>query len=149
MASGSRTTKGKESHEIQLVSNEVKQLEFKPLPKVSYKNDLVGALSIISDKVFMVQDTQRCYNCKVGAIGDLNIFNAFDKLYDNGELKDEFSIVERKGLTKTLVFPIIFKIEWIHIVLSIIHDGAFWLEAGPVKFTKKIVHRVTGIPTLD
>lgn len=97
----------------------------------------------------MVQDVQKCYNCKVGSIGDLEIFNAFDKLCDNGKLKDEFSIVEKKGLTKALVFPIFFKIEWICIVLSRIHDGAFWLEIEPVKFTKKTVHRVTSFPTLD
>lgn len=149
MAFGSKTTKWKESHEIQLVSNEVKQLEFKPIPKVAYKNDLAGALSIIPDKFFMVQDVQKCYNCKVGAIGDLEIFNAFDKLCDNGKLKDEFSIVEKKGLTKALVFPTIFKTKWIQIFLSRIHDGAFWLETEPMKFTKKIVHRVTSFPTLD
>ena len=42
-----------------------------------------------------------------------------------------------------------FKTEWIHIVLSRIHDGAFWLEKGPMKITKKMVYRVTGFPTLD
>ena len=85
----------------------------------------------------------------MGAIGDLEIPNAFDKLCDNGKLKDEFSIVEKKGLTKALAFPTMFKTEWIRIVLSRIHDGAFWLEIGPVKFTKKIVNRVTSFPTLD
>ena len=33
--------------------------------------------------------------------------------------------------------------------MSQIHDGAFWLEIGPVKFTKKIFNRVTSIPILD
>lgn len=33
--------------------------------------------------------------------------------------------------------------------MSRIHDGAFWLEIRPVRFTKKIVYRVTSIPTLD
>ena len=125
MASGSKSIKGKESHEIQLVSNEVKQPEFRPIPEVAYKNDPVGALSVIPNKVVMVQDIQKCYNYKVGAIGDLEISNAFDKLCDNGKLKDEFSIVEKKGLTKALVLPTMFKIEWIQIVLSKIHDGAF------------------------
>ena len=104
---------------------------------------------MIPDKVVMVQDVRKCYNCKIGAIGDLEIYNAFDKLCDKGILKDEFSIVEKKGLTKALVFPIVFKTEWICIVLSRIHDGAFWLEQGLVKITKKIVHRVTSFPTLD
>ena len=104
---------------------------------------------MIPDKVVMVQDVCKCYNCKIGAIGDLEIFNAFDKLCENGKLKDEFSIVEKKGLTKALVFPSAFKTEWICIVLSRIHDGSFWLEKGPIKITKKMVHRVTGFPTLD
>ena len=118
MAFGSKSTKGKGSHEIKLVDNEVKQPKFKPIPEVAYKNDLIGTLSAILDKVVMVQDVRRCYNCKIGAIGDLEIFNAFDKLCDKGILKDEFSIVKKKGLTKALVFPIFFKSEWICIVVS-------------------------------
>lgn len=55
MAYGSKITKEKDSHEIQLVSNEVKQLEFRPIPKVSYKNDLAGALFVIPDKVITVK----------------------------------------------------------------------------------------------
>lgn len=131
-----------------MVSNEVKQPEFKPTPKVAYKNDPIDALSTILDKVVIVQDVRRCYNCKIGAIGDLEIFNAFDKLCDKGILKDEFSILEKKGLTKALVFSIVFKTEWIHIVLSRIHDGAFWLETKLVKITKNFLNKVTSFPTL-
>ena len=118
MASSFKSAQGKEIHEIQLVSNEVKQPKFKPIPEVAYKNDPVGALSAIPNKVVMVQFVQKCQNCKIGVIGDLKFFNAFDKLCDNGILKDEFSIVEKKGLPKALVFPIVFKIEWIPIVLN-------------------------------
>ena len=57
----------------------------------------------------MVQDVRKCYNYKIGAIGDLEIFQAFDKLCDKGILKDEFSEVEKKGLKNALVFPIVFK----------------------------------------
>ena len=71
MASGSKSTQRKESHEIQLVSNEVKQLEFRPIPEVAYKNYPASALSMILEKVVMVQDVRKCYNCKIGAIGDL------------------------------------------------------------------------------
>ena len=47
----------------------------------------------------MVQDVRKCYNCKIGAIGDIEIREAYDRLCVNGVLKDEFKIVERKGLT--------------------------------------------------
>ena len=66
MVSGSKTTLRKESHEIQLVRNEVKQPEFRPIPEVAYKNDLAGVLSMIPDKVVMVQDIRKWYNCKIG-----------------------------------------------------------------------------------
>ena len=57
--------------------------------------------------------------------------------------------MEKKTLTKALAFPTVFKTEWIRIVLSRIHDGAFWLETSPVKFSKKTINRVTGFQTLD
>ena len=58
-------------------------------------------------------------------------------------------MVEKKGLTRALDFPSVFKTEWIRIVLSQIYDGSLWLEGGPIKITKRIIHRVTGYPTLD
>ena len=78
MASSSKSAQGKGSHEIQLVSNEVKQPKFKPILELPYKNDPTSALSMIPDKVVMVQDMRKCYNSKIGAIGDLEIYNAFD-----------------------------------------------------------------------
>ena len=67
----------------------------------------------------------RCYNYKIGEIGDLEIANAYEKLCVDGKLKDKFVIVEKKTLTKALAFPTMFKTEWTRIVLSRIHDGAF------------------------
>ena len=34
-------------------------------------------------------------------------------------------------------------------MLSRIHDSSLWLENGPIKITKRIIHRVIGYPTLD
>ena len=89
-----------------MVSNKVKQPKFRPIPEVAYKNDLIGALSAIP-KVVMVQDVRRCYNYKIGAIGDLKIANAYENLCVDGKLEDEFVIVEKKTLTKALDFPTI------------------------------------------
>ena len=107
MASSSQQVKGK--FEVQLVSNEVKQLEFKAIPEVAYKDDPAGALSMIPPKVVMIQDMRKCYNCKVGSVGDLELREAYDRLCDNGILKDEYKIVEKKGLTHALDIPIGFK----------------------------------------
>ena len=70
-------------------------------------------------------------------------------LCENGVLKEEYKIIEKKGLTRALDFPNVFRIEWIRIVLSRIHDGSLWLENGPINITKRIIHRVTSYPTLD
>ena len=81
------------------MSNEVKKPELKAIPKVAYKNDPTGALSMIPSKVVMIQDVQKCWNCKVGGVGDMELRDAYDKLCDNGVLKEEYNIVEKKGLT--------------------------------------------------
>ena len=133
MASSSRKPQEKELFEVQLMSNQVKQPDFWPIPEVAYKNDPTDALTIIPPKVVMVQDVRRCYNYKIGSIGDIEIREAYDKLCVNGVLKDEYKIVEKKGLTCTLEFPIVFKVEWIKLVLSRIRDGSLWLEDGLVK----------------
>lgn len=92
---------------------------------------------------------RKCYNCKIGSIGDMEIREAYDRLCVNGFLKDEFRIVVRKGLTRALGFPTAFKTQWIRLVLRRIHYGSLWLEDVPIKIMKRIIHRVTGYPTLD
>ena len=71
MTSSSQPIKEKETFEVQLISNEVKQPDFKAILEVAYKNDPTEALSVIPPKVIMIQDVRKCYNCKVGGIGDM------------------------------------------------------------------------------
>ena len=79
----------------------------------------------------------------------MELQEAYDKLCDNGVFWEEFNIVEKKGLTSALDFATVFKIEWIKIVLSRIHDGCVWFEGGPIKISKRVIHKVTRFPTLD
>ena len=65
----------------------------------------------------------------------MEIIQAYDRLCV-GILKDEYKIAERKGLTRALGYPTTFKIEWIRLVLSRIHDGILWLEDVPTKISK-------------
>ena len=118
MTSSSKNVEGKEVLNVQLVSNEVKQPIFKAIPDISYKQDPSGTLSMIPPNVIMVQDVRKCYNYKIGGIGDMEIKEAYDRLCENGVLKEESKIIEKKGLTCALDFPSVFKIEWIQIVLS-------------------------------
>ena len=39
----------------------------------------------------------------------MEIREAYDRLCENGVLKEEYQIIERKGLTHALEFPIIFQ----------------------------------------
>ncbi len=90
---------------VELVNNEVKQPVFKAILDIAYKQDPSGTLSMITSNLIMVQDVRRCYNYKIGSIGDLEIREAYDSLCENGILKEEYKIVEKKGLTRVLDFP--------------------------------------------
>lgn len=79
----------------------------------------------------------------------MEIKQAYDRLCKNRVSKEKFKIVERKGLTHALDSSIVFKTKWIKKFLSRIHDGCLWLEEGPIKISKRIIHRVTRHPTLD
>ena len=79
----------------------------------------------------------------------MEIRESYDRFCENGVLKEEYKIFETHGLTCALEFPTVFKTEWIIIVLIRIHDGSLWLEDGPIKISKRIVHKVTWYPTLD
>lgn len=87
--------------------------------------------------------------CKIREVGDYEIQEAYEKLCDEGFLKEEFKIIERKGLTHALEFQRNFKIEWIKIIFRRIHNMKFWLHNGPVEITEKMIHKVIGYPTLD
>lgn len=97
----------------------------------------------------MIQDVRCCYMGNMGELGDMEIRDAYKKLCDNGVLREEYKIVERKGLNHALDFPQVFKTEWIQIFLSCIHDNYIWLEGGPMKINKRIINQVSGYPTLD
>ena len=152
MVASSSTSVRKERKEvfsIQLISNGVGQPPFWEIPKIAYKGDPSGALSMIAPKVLMIRDVRCCYTWKVGSIGDVEIKDLYSQLCDDGVLREENKIIERKGLTGALNFPNVFKTKWIKIVLSGIHGDFIWLENGPIKITKRIINRVIGYPTLD
>lgn len=98
MASSLRNPEDKEPFKVQLVIKKVKQPEFNPIPKFSYKRDVAGALSIILPKFVMVEDVRKCYNFEIGWIGEIEIRKAYKNLCDNDMLKEEFNIVEKKDL---------------------------------------------------
>ena len=54
MASSSKNPKEKEPFEVQLVSNEVKQPNFRAIPEVAYKNDPASRLLIIQNEESLV-----------------------------------------------------------------------------------------------
>ena len=68
----------------------------------------------------------------------------FGKLLENVRIKYKNKHVANKGLTHTLNFVRVFKVEWIKTILSQIHDMKLLLEDVPMKITKKIIHHVKG-----
>ena len=93
MTSSSKNVEGKEILNVQLVSFEVKQPIFKAIPDIAYKKDPSSLLSMIPLNVLMVQDVRKCYNYKFGSIGDMEIRQAYEKLCENGVLREEYKIV--------------------------------------------------------
>lgn len=86
---------------------------------------------------------------KIREVKDFELRAMYENLCDNEVLNDEYTIVVEKGLTHALGFMKVLKVEWINIVLSCIHDMKVWLEGGPIKINKAIIHQVTRYPTLD
>lgn len=114
--------------------------KFKEYPKIVMTGDISSALSLITPRVLMVHNEWSCYMCKITEIGDYELWAAYEKLCENGVLKDENKIVTNKGLTHALEFTKFFKVEWIKIVPSRVHDMKIWLEGGPIKINKEIIH---------
>ena len=130
MKSASKNVEGKEVLNVQLVINDVKQPIFKAILDITYNKDPSSALSMIPPNVLIMQDIRKFYSCKISNIQDMEIRKDYDKLCDNGVLKEEFKIIEKKGLTRALDFLNVFKTKWIRIVLSRIHDSLLWLDNG-------------------
>lgn len=104
---------------------------------------------MIPSKVLMIQDVTCFYIGKIREVRDMEMRDIYSKLCGNRVLREENKIVERKGLMHAIEFPQMFKNEWIKIVLRHIHANQMWLEGGPIRISKRIVHRVSGYPTLD
>ena len=47
---------GNEVLNVQLISNDIKQTNFRAIPNIAYKQDPFGALSMIPPQVLMIQD---------------------------------------------------------------------------------------------
>lgn len=129
-------------------NNQCPSPKFKDYPNITLTGDEFGALFSIPPRVLMIHNVQLCYMCKVAEIGDYELQATYDKLYENGVLIDETKIVFEKGLTYSLAFMKVIKVEWIKMVLSRVHDMKIWLEGGPIKINKAIIFQVTGYPTL-
>lgn len=87
-----KVVEGKEVLNVQLISNEIKQPNFKDIPDIAYKQNPSAALSMLPPQVLMIQDVRCFYTCKLGSIGDMEIRETCGKLCENRALKEEFKI---------------------------------------------------------
>lgn len=123
MEASSTIGMGQELSRSQLVKSDTcPPPKFHAIPKIAMKGDSMGALSSILPKFIIIHDVKRFYMCNIEEVGDYKIREAYDNLCNEGILKVEFKVVERKGLTCALELLKNFKIEWIKIILRKIHD---------------------------
>lgn len=124
-------SQGAEVSSIQFVrSDTCPQPKFHDFSEIAMKGDSMGVISLIPPKVIMIHYVWSLYMCKVGEAGDYEICEAYEKLCEEGILKEELKFIERKGFTHALEFPINFKIKWIKFVLRRIHNMKFWMHNG-------------------
>jgi hypothetical protein len=118
--------------------------KYKAYPEIVMKGDPLGALSSTPPIVINIHDVRSCYMCKVGEVGDYKLRLAYEKICEERVLKEQHKCITKKRWTQALKFLRNFKVEQIKIVLRRIRAMKLWLEIGPVKLTKKIIHHVTG-----
>ena len=82
---------------------------------IKMTQDAPSDLSPIPPRVFIVHVVRSCNMCKVTEIGDYEMWASYDKLCDNGNLKDENKII---AINCALALMKVFKVEWINIFLS-------------------------------
>lgn len=79
---------GKWVKNVQLISNDTSDPpKFQEILEIAYKGDPNGALSSILSNILMMNDVRNCYMCKIEEVGDLELREAYGKLYDKGLLK--------------------------------------------------------------
>lgn len=100
------------------------------------KGDSSSASSSIPPRVIMIHDVRSCYIGKIGEIDDFELRNAYYKLCENKRLKEKHKIFFEKGLTHALNFLMVFKVEWLTIILSWVNEIKFELEDGKVRIKK-------------
>ena len=135
---------------INLISNSTYvEPKYKLQLEIALQPDDSRAFSRFPPRVSLVEDERSYIHCKISKLGDLDLDKAYKELCDDGgKLKEEHKHLEVKGLTNALHFLKVFKIEWIKIVLSRVHNNALWLNK-PKALKKDVIHSVTGYPTTD
>lgn len=120
--------------------NEMTRYKFKRHPYKSMKEDPEGALSQTPHGVLHVEDIRAYIHSKMEIIGNAQIIRDLSDMMDDGELKPEFA--KLKDLKKFQMFEFydFDELEWINIILSIIHDQFIWMGDQPSLINKDLIH---------
>lgn len=91
MVASSTTRISQEVSKMQLVKSDTyPPRKFCAIPDISMKWDSMGVLSLIPPKLIMIHDVRSCYMCKIGEARDYEIREAYEKLCNEGILKEKF-----------------------------------------------------------
>ena len=121
---------------------------FKIVPTIVESLDTHSAQLQIPPKVLLINDIRTHFKCTIQEIGMLEMDNALAEMCVDGALKPEHKHLVTKELTQIPHFPCNFQVKWIRYILSQFNNGQLWLEQ-PILITKKIIHKVTGLPILS
>lgn len=124
-------------------------LKYSLTPKVTSELDDKTAFSLIPDRVLLVEDVRFFTKCRVEELSHVEISDTYDGLCTNDKLDSKFEHIIIKGLTEALVYPHVFKPQWVKFVLSRVHDDFMWLQEQPIKITKEVIHLITRYPIYE
>jgi hypothetical protein len=77
--------------------------------------------------IFHVEDIRAYIHCKIEIIGNAQIIRDLRDMMEEGELKHEFTKLKDLNIFQMFEFYEFDELEWIKIILSIIHDKFIWM----------------------
>lgn len=140
--------KPKKGSEMLIKGVEWKTPNFKLILAVAESLDPYGAQSQILSKVLLINDIRTHFKCTVQELGTMEMDNALGEMCVDRVLTPKHKHLEMEGLNHIPHLPKNFQVKWIRYILSQFHNGKLWLEQ-PILITKKMIHKVTGMPMLS
>lgn len=120
--------------------------KFKWHPYKSVDTEPLGAFSSMSYGVLHIEDIREYVHANIKDLGSVQLFELYSNpiVQEDFTVKLEFKTLVEKKFAQFAKFPIFEEDEWVHYILSKVHDE-FMLIDTPFKITKEAICVVTSL----